>query len=155
MKDVFGGLCSFSKDGDGVFSFLCSDDFSNISRFFEIKNVAAGEKLWSENDDCHYTAIIMSGSVEVSKKTGPKGQRVVVGIYGRGAIIGELCILDNSPRAVTAVTHEDVSILLITKKNFDTLINEYPELGVQLLKGMLYAVSKRLRGCFDRLVSIF
>jgi CRP-like cAMP-binding protein len=155
MKDVFGDLCSFSKDGEGVFSFLCTDDFSNLSRFFEIKNAAAGEKLWTENDACHYTAIIVSGRVEVLKGTELKGQRVVVGIYGRGAIIGELCILDNSPRAVTAIAHEDVSILLITKKNFDKLINEHPELGVQLLKGMLYAVSKRLRGCFDRLVSIF
>jgi CRP-like cAMP-binding protein len=83
------------------------------------------------------------------------GQRVVVGLYGRGALIGELCLLDNSPRAVTAVARDDVSILLITKKNFDKLIIEYPELGVKLLKGMLYSVSKRLKGCYDRLLSVF
>ena len=155
MTDVFGKLCTFLRDEDGVFGFLCGDDFNKLSRFFENKNVVAGEKLWTEKDICHYTAIIVSGNVEVMKESGFKGQRVVVGIYGRGALIGELCILDNSPRAVTAVARDDVSILLITKKNFDKLITEYPELGAQLLKGMLYSVSKRLKGCFDRLVSVF
>jgi len=155
MKDVFGKLCSFLRDEDGVFSFLCGDDFNKLSRFFEDKNVVAGEKLWTEKDICHYTAIIVSGQVEVMKETEFKEQRIVVGIYGRGAIIGELCILDNSPRAVTAVAREDVSILLITKENFDKLIIEHPELGAQLLKGMLYSVSKRLKGCYDRLRSVF
>jgi CRP-like cAMP-binding protein len=155
MKDVFGKLCSVLRDEDGVFSFLCGDDSNKLSRYFENKNMVAGEKLWTEKDNCTYTAIIVSGHVEVMKGSGFNEQRVVVGLYGRGALIGELCLLDNSPRAVTAVARDDVSILLITKKNFDKLIIEYPELGVKLLKGMLYSVSKRLKGCYDRLLSVF
>jgi CRP-like cAMP-binding protein len=154
MKDVFGELCSFFKEDD-VFSFLCTDEFRKLSGFFKQKNVVAGEKLWAEKDPCDYTAIIVSGRVEVMKATEFGGQRVAVGIYSRGAIIGELCILDNSPREVTAVALEDVSIILITKNNFDKLIDEYPKLGAQLMKGMLFSVSKRLNGCYNRLVSLF
>jgi CRP-like cAMP-binding protein len=155
MKEVFGELCSLLRDENSVLSFLCTDDFNKLSHFFENKNIAAGEKLWSEKDTCNYTAIILSGHVELLKGTEFKGQRVVVGLFGRGTIIGELCILDDSPRAVTALARDDVSILLITKKNLDRLIIEYPELAAHLLRGMLYEVSKRLKGCYDRLLSIF
>jgi CRP-like cAMP-binding protein len=153
--DDYGDFCKFYEEEDGVFSFLCEDDCRKLSRFFEQKTVAAGEKLWAENDPSDYSAIIVSGRVELKKNTAFKGNRIVVGTYTRGAIVGELCILDNNPRAVTAEASEDVSLLQISKTNFDKLIEEYPEQGTQLLKGMLFSVSKRLKGCYDRLVSVF
>ena len=153
--DEYGDFCKFYEEEDGVFSFLCEDDCRKLSKFFEQKTFAAGEKLWTENDSSNSSAIIVSGRVEVKKNTGFKGNRIAVGTYTRGAIVGELCILDNSPRAVTAEASEDVSILQISKTSFDKLIEEYPEQGAQLLKGMLYSVSKRLKGCYNRLVAVF
>jgi CRP-like cAMP-binding protein len=78
-----------------------------------------------------------------------------LGIYSQGTFVGELCILDSSPRAVTAVALEDVSFVLITRENFDKLIKTHPELGIKFMKGMLLSVSKRLRSSFDRLVEVF
>jgi CRP-like cAMP-binding protein len=117
--------------------------------------VAKGETLWNEGDICDYVAFIVSGRVEVKKETDFKEKRVIVGIYSNGAIVGELCILDGSPRAVTAVALEDVSLVLITQENFNKLIDKYPELGAQLMKGMLLSVSIRLRSSFARLAAIF
>ena len=153
--DDYGDFCKFHEEEEGVFSFLCEDDCKKLSKFFEQKTFAAGEKLWAENDPSDYSAIIVSGRVEVKKETEFKGNKIAVGTYTRGAIVGELCILDNSPRAVTAEAYEDVSILKISKTNFDKLIEEYPELGALLLKGMFFSVSKRLKACYDRLVAVF
>lgn len=152
--DAYGDFCKLDEE-EGVFSFLCEDECMKLSRFFELKTIAAGEKIWSENDSCHFSAIIVSGTVGINKETGFKKYGIAVGSYTRGAIVGELCILDKSARAVSAIAYEDVSLLIITKKNFDSLIAEYPLQGAQLLKGMLFSVSKRLKGCYDRLVAVF
>jgi len=152
--DNYGDFCKFHEEEDGVFSFLCEDDWKKLSRFFEQRTVAAGEKLWTENDPSDSSAIIVSGRLEIMKKTEFRNHGIVIGTYTRGAIVGELSILDKSPRAVTAVAYEDVSLLLITKKNFDNLIDEYPVQGALLLRGMLFSVSKRLKGCYNRLITV-
>ncbi len=153
--DEYSDLCKFNGEEKGVFSFLCEDEWKKLSGFFEQKTVAAGEVLWTENDPCDFSAIILSGSVGIKKETKFKKYGIAVGSYTRGAIVGELCLLDESPRAVSAIAYEDVSLLLITKKNFDNLIVEYPVQGAQLMKGMLLSVSKRLKGCYDRLAAVF
>ncbi len=155
MKDIFGELCNCKKAELSAFSYLRIEDLKELSGFFKCKDVAKGETLWNEGDICDYVAFIVSGHVEVKKETEFKEKQVIVGIYSNGAIVGELCILDGSPRAVTAVAREDVSLTLITRENFNKLIDKYPELGAQLMKGMLLSVSKRLRSSFARLAAIF
>ncbi len=154
MKDILNELCTCMKDEHNAFCYLETEDTKDLSGFFECRDVKAGETLWREGDPCDYVAFITSGRLEVKKEIEFKG-KIIVGIYGKGAFVGELCILDGSPRAVTAVALEDLSLVIITKKNFDELINKYPKLGAQLLKGMLLSVSIRLRKSFDRLAAIF
>lgn len=155
MKDILNELCSYMKSELNAFCYLGSDDAKMLSGYFECRDVKAGETLWKEGASCDYVAFITSGKLEVKKETEFEGKPVIVGIYGKGAFVGELCILDGSPRALTAVALEDVSLVVITQKNFNELVNKHPELGIQLLKGMLLSVSKRLRKSFGRLASIF
>ena len=106
-----------------------------------------------EDDGEHFAAkaaaFLMVGVVLSFLAFEPNLHVVVLGL------VGELCLLDESPRAVSAIAYEDVSLLFITKKNFDNMIAEYPVQGAQLLKGMLFSVSKRLKGCYDRLAAVF
>ncbi len=155
MEDVNEELCACLKDKIDTFSFLCLEDLKEISDFFKCRTVPAGNTLWREGDPCDYVAIIVSGRVKIQKETGLKGNHVVLGIYGEGTFVGELCILDDNPRTVTAVALDDTSLVLIMRESFEQLNTKYPELGGKLMKGMLLSVSKRLRGAFDRLVSTF
>ena len=155
MNDILGKLCNCGKDELSAFCFLCTDEMKVLAGFFKCKNVKAGEILWDEGDPCDYVAFINEGRLEVKKETEFEGKQVIVGIYSKGAFVGELCILDGSPRALTAKAIEDLSLVIITQESFDELISKHPELGNKLLKGMLLSVSKRLRKSFDRLASIF
>jgi len=155
MKDEINGIRECMIDDHSVFSFLCEENLAELTGYFQYKTMKSGEVLWEEGAPCDYVAIISSGRVEIKKKTEFEGKYVVVGIYNRGAVVGALCILDNSPRAVTAVALEDVSLLVITPENFEKLIAAKPELGIKLLKGMLLSVSVRLRKSFERLARFF
>jgi hypothetical protein len=50
---------------------------------------------------------------------------------------------------------EDAGLVLITHENFNRLIDDYPEVGTKLLKGMLLSESNRLQKAYMRLASIF
>ena len=155
MKDLFDDDDTCTLGEKSAFSFLCRENVEELAGFFQHKALKSGETLWEEGDDCDYVAIINSGRVEVKKNTEFKGKYVIVGIYNQGAVVGALCILDGSPRAVTAVALEDVSLMVITQEDFDRLIEQKPELGIKLLKGMLLSVSIRLRKSFERLAKFF
>jgi CRP/FNR family cyclic AMP-dependent transcriptional regulator len=151
MNDVLKALYTCMKEEKSVFNFMSDEDLSNLSVFFEIKNIPAGEDLWKKEDPYDYIAFIVSGRVDIKKETEFEGKELVVGKYSKGA----LCILDESLRRVTAEAFEDVTLAIITQKNLDNLIDTNPALGAKLLKGMLLTVSSRLRKSFDRLAVFF
>jgi CRP/FNR family transcriptional regulator len=155
VDTVFNEICAYIKDELSAFNFLSAKDAERLSAFFQCKIFPAGNTLWNEGDPCGYVAFIISGRVKIMKKTGLKGNQVVLGIHGKGAYVGALCILDSSPRVVTAEALDDVSVILITRENFEGLIKMYPDLGTSILKGMFLSVSKRLKNSFERLIAIF
>jgi CRP-like cAMP-binding protein len=155
MEDLFKDLCAYMSGNMNAFTFLSKDDLKKVSVFFEHKTFKAGEILWKEGAPCGYVAFIISGRVQVKKKTEFKGNQVVLGVYKKGAYVGALCLLDGSPRAVTAEALDDACVIVITRKNFDKLSKSYPEIATAIMKGMMLAISKRLKKSFDRLVAVF
>ena len=155
MTDVFKELCIAMTEDLSAFTFLSHDDLKKESAFFQCKSFSSGEILWEEGDPCAYVAFIVSGRVQVKKKTKLKGNKVILGIYSKGAYVGVLCILDGSPRAVTAEALEDSSVVVISRENFDKLSMKHPDISNALMKGMLMGVSKRLKNSFTRLVAVF
>ena len=155
-KECVQKLCRAMKAERGrCFGYLSPDDVELLSRYFATCHLPKGGHLCQEGERCTFVAFIVNGRLEIKKNTEFEGKQVVVGIYTRGAMVGELCILDNSPRAVTAIAMEDTDLLLLSGENFSKLTAENPELGVKLLKGMLFAVSTRLKRSLARLASIF
>lgn len=147
--------CRAMKNELSFFPFLEEKDLSGVPCFFERREVKAGELLFHEGDPCDYLAYIIKGSLEIKKQTEFQGRKFILGIYGEGSIVGELCILDAVPRAVTAVAKEDTTLVVLTREQLDQMLSQCPELGVKFLKGLLLAVSIRLRKSFDRMSSIF
>lgn len=46
--DTYSNFCKFNDKEKGVFRFLCENEWKKLSRFFELKNMASGENLWTE-----------------------------------------------------------------------------------------------------------
>ena len=153
--DTYSNLCACMGEKDSIFKFISRENLGVLCEFFQCMAVPTGKLLWDEDDECDYMAFIVSGRVQVKKETDFKGKHVIVGIYGKGAAVGAVCILDGSRRAVTAEALDDVTLAIISREKFEKLIEEYPELGIKLMKGMLLSLSVRLRKSFERLATFF
>jgi len=141
--------------GELSFLFLNPDDEPVLSELLDCRSVKAGEVLWREGDSCGYLAFIVSGRLEIRKQTEFPGKDVIVGIYSKGSIVGELCILGGRKRPVTVAVMEDADLLVLSRENFQRLRREHSELAVRVLEGMLLTVSTRLSKSFERLATIF
>ena len=80
---------------------------------------------------------------------------MIVGTFARGTVVGELCLLTDHARSVTAEVLEPVEIVVLTSKNFEMLMTEKPLLGLKLLKHIFLVISKRLNRSTDRIARIF
>lgn len=79
--------------------------------------------------------VVLKGRIAISI------QSTTVERIGPGGIFGEMALVDQSPRAASAVAETDSSLLAINRNDFLALVKTKPEFGVSLLK----AVAERLR----------
>lgn len=148
-------ICKMLKDDLRFFRFIEESDIEILSRFISCRDVVENELVWEEGDEGSSVIFVMEGKLEEKKSTEFEDKQVIAGVYGPGAILGEFGLLESSSRAFTAMALEDSQLLVLTRENFERLIEAHPVLGTRLLKGMLFAVSTRLKKSFDRLAAIF
>ena len=65
----------------------------------------AGSTIFAENDPPTSAYLIESGEVEVS--TLQRGEQTILGLLGHGMLLGEMAVLDNSPRSASAKALSD------------------------------------------------
>ena len=149
------GICEGLWNQLSLFRFLEHNELCPVASRFCLKKFAAGETLWREDDPADYAAILVEGKVEIRKGMEFKDSHIVLAVFDPGSLVGELSLLDDEPRAVTAVALEDVTLLALSGKALEALIADHPGLGNRLLKGMLLTVSIRLRRAYERLAALF
>lgn len=123
--------------------------------FCENKRISAGGILWQEGDSDNYAAFILSGRIGIKKKTEFAGKYMIVGTFEKGTVIGELCLLSDKARSVTAIVIEDTDIVILSSRDFETLLAQHPMLGLKLLKHIFLLTTKRLNTSYERIASIF
>ena len=136
------------------FKKLDNGEMTAFLKYSEFCRMHAGDYLWMEGDPDNYAAFIMSGRVGIKKKT-EFGRYMIVGLFGKGTVVGELCLLTNHKRSVTASVLEDVEFLKLTNENFERLIRESPMAGLKLLRHIFMVISHRLNRSTDRIAKIF
>ncbi len=138
-----------------TFHYLEREELKDMEEFLQVVNCYEGETICEEGNICDYLAFIISGKVEIRKNTEFEGKEVVMGILSRGAMVGEIWVLGDHPGPVTAIAKEDSKLVMISRKNFNTLLEVHPKTGVKLLKGMLLTNTLRLKNAYDRIASLF
>jgi CRP-like cAMP-binding protein len=103
-----------------------------ISRVVE---VPAGTTLTRAGESGEEFFFILDGSASVDVT---RRKRVKL---GPGEFFGEMSLLDGEPRSATVRAESDMRLLVILRRNFQTLLSEVPE----LTRTILIVLSRRLR----------
>lgn len=91
-----------------------------------------GQELFHQGDRGEVAYIVLDGGADVV--VGPPGGEVTVARLGRNDIIGEMAILMDAPRSATVRATSRLETLEITKDMFFRMIEEFPEIAVEVMR---------------------
>ena len=97
-----------------------------------IKKLDENEILFIEGDVGTEMYIIKSGKLKIMKREGSK--TIHLATLGAGAMLGEMSLLDGSPRSATVRTLSPVEVACISKDEFDGACAKMPTWLLSLLK---------------------
>jgi CRP/FNR family transcriptional regulator, cyclic AMP receptor protein len=141
--------------GDKIFSLIDDDEVEKITPFFELTAYPAKTVVFREGDPGDFIGIVLSGKLEVKKRTEFKGNQVILALLGKGALIGELSLFNKHQRSTTVETVENTTILILRNESLGALIQQYPYIGIKIMEGFIRVLSFRLREVTERLITIF
>lgn len=123
---------------------------ANHMNFYEIKK---DELLFKEGDKGDYVCFIVEGRLEVIKESAT-GQAVVIATLSKGRTIGEMSIIDHTPRSATVKASTDATLVTLTGKGFDTILEKHSKIGIKILKGVARLLSMNMRKTSSQLADI-
>ncbi len=102
---------------------------------------APGEVLFHEGDPGDRLYLILDGQLEVIKAMGQPHERILA-VRGLGDFIGEMSLLyQGGKRSASVRTIERVRVMVMSRQDFDMLLDRQPGLAVEIMRSM----SERLR----------
>lgn len=84
--------------------------------------------------------IIKEGRVKISKLA-EDGRELILGIFGDGAIFGDVPVFDGGPYPATATMLIDTSVYSINREDFEHLVTDSPGMALKIIR----VLGRRLR----------
>lgn len=84
--------------------------------------IRRGEILFREGDaaDCAY--IVEDGLLEISRAS--RGADVIIGTASSNELVGEMALIDKTPRSATARAIHDTTLLVVPRAHFECLLED-------------------------------
>ncbi|MCB1191810.1 MAG: cyclic nucleotide-binding domain-containing protein [Leptospiraceae bacterium] len=106
-----------------------------------------GEIVFLESEPGSELFIVQGGRVKIVKMVG--GQEVLLNIMKVGDIFGEMALIDDQPRSASAIAIDQVDLLAISKKNFESMSKTQP----QLMSRIITLLSERIWNAYKLLAN--
>lgn len=132
-----------------IFKDLDKNELEIVHKHVFEKSVKKDSILFVEGMPGELLYIIMSGCVEIIKETKDNEKKVLATMRAND-IIGEMSLIDSAPRTATGITNADSVLLVITKQNFNEILQSDPRIAAKILMGLLKVISRRLRITTDK-----
>ena len=98
----------------------------------EIVSFEDGDIVFNSGDSADYAYVIMEGAVDIITET-EKGPIVTVTL-SQNQLIGELGVLNNTPRIATLVANGDLRAMKITAEMFFRILRENSEVALDVIR---------------------
>ncbi len=113
-----------------IFAGCTEEQLAELDRLADEVHVEAGRTMMRQGELGQEFALIVDGEADIVKD----GE--VVARIGPGAYFGEVALLDSITRTASVVAATDLTLEVIDRRGFNTLLDDLPSLSRSMLKGM-------------------
>lgn len=111
-----------------LFAGLGRRELTRLGMLVDEIDVPAGRVLMRQGDRGEEMFVVMSGSARIERDGRDMGDR------GPGDIVGEIALVDGGPRTATVTASEPSRLLVVGRRDFHALMDEFPEVRLQVLE---------------------
>ncbi len=122
-----------------LFADLPDDDLYRLCEMAVEELIPVDETLFTEGEIGDKAYVIMSGEVDILKESG--GRTVLLASRRAGEVIGEMSLLDQTPRFASGIAKTACKVLAISHENLENLLDTSPSAA----RVMLSTITNRLR----------
>ena len=119
----------------------------------QVRNYQAEQVIFNEGDHGDGLFVVIRGAVRISRQVAT-GEEALA-ILEPNAFFGEMALIDNMPRAASAITNEPCSLFFIPLKELRALIEEHHRIAFKVLFALCEVLTQRLRETNDRYMTLF
>lgn len=126
---------------------LTDEELLGLARIIQAVDYGPSEVVFHEEEPGDALYVIQHGRVRVIKRLDAEpGQRTLM-VLSSPAILGEMALLDRSPRSATIQVTDDgpASLLRISQKDFDALFRDQKSAALKVTYRLAQLLSYRLR----------
>lgn len=137
------------------FEDLTSEELGIVADHLNFREIEPGAILFKEGDQGDSVYFVVKGDLDVIKESvgGRKVgiDRVVINTLSKGRSIGEMSVIDKTPRSATVKAVTKSTLVALTLDGFEIVMEEHPKIGVKILKGIARLLSTNMRKTSSRL----
>ena len=134
-----------------LFGGMSSSDLNTVVGYMNFFELAPDDILFREGDPGDSICFVVQGGLDVIKEGGSSGESAVIATVPRYRSIGEMSVIDNTPRSATVRARVKTAMVSLSKNGFDELIEKHPRIGIHILKQIARLISMNLRKTSSRL----
>lgn len=127
-----------------LFVGMDASEIKKLEKIFTVKEFAEGKTIFIENMPGESLFLIKKGTVLISRMLAEGDEQVLI-ILGQDDVFGEMAVLDGGARSATAKIAEDAVLYGLTRKSYEALAAQDPELGLKLTLNIVRTFSGRVR----------
>src|SRR5271166_314809 len=116
-----------------IFSSLSEPEFAFLTARVVQRKFSAGELIFGEGEPCAGLYVVEAGNVRIFKSSAG-GREQVLSIDGPGGSIAELPVFDGGDYPASAQAITDCSLLFFSKKDFQSLCLQHPQVALKVLR---------------------
>ncbi|HVY27990.1 MAG TPA: cyclic nucleotide-binding domain-containing protein [Polyangiaceae bacterium] len=128
----------------GLFGALSDDVLEHLSTMLTVEMPPAGSTLFREGEDANAMYVVISGEVEVLKKS-KRNVEARVAVLGPGDWFGEMSIVDIQPRSATVRALAPSRLLRVSSADLDALYRHDLRSYAIIILNLARELSRRLR----------
>jgi CRP-like cAMP-binding protein len=129
------------------------NELTLLARHMSFIHLQRGEFLFLEGEKGDFLGFVVQGVLEVLKKS-ETGENIVIARLAKGSSIGEMALIDKSPRSATVVSRQPTTMLTLTSKGFDKLLEKSPSTGVKIIQKISRLLSLNMRRTSSKLADL-
>ncbi len=126
------------------------EEMELVLGLFQERQIKPNAIIFTENMPAEALFIVKNGTVRITMMAG-EGEEIGLLLLGPGEFFGELALVQEDARLVSARAETSVDLLLLTRKDFQALLDLDPRTASRVLVAIAKLLAMRVRAYSEKL----